>query len=366
MKITKNLLLVTGISLLLMNLAGTPPKTSDSTPKGIAAQYPGDVGIEKHPSVIFVENFETGSMNHILEKWTSNVGANDDRLSLDVITGPAGSSGNKSLKMTVFRNKEGDASELRKVFEKGYEQLYFRFYVKFADDFGYNHHFTSMSGELDPKPWSIGRAGLKPEVHFSTTIDQSTRNTNKPGDEHTPPGYWMFYAYWPEMKSWQTPEGVPDGRPNPYYGNVFMPKDPVEAKRGEWQCIEMMIRLNSAPDKTNGAHAFWIDGEPVGIWDPEEEKPVPGYWMRQVFRHDPDHIDAKPFPGIAWRSNPDHFERLKINIIRLQNYVSDDSWKEVDKYFAEHPDFKINLEEATVWKDHIVVATEYIGPIKKK
>ena len=366
MKNYKSLLLVPGISFLLINLTGISHQTSCFAQKGIAAQYPGDVGIEKHPSVVFVENFETGSMNHILEKWTSSQGAEDHRLTLDSTTGPEGSAGNKSLKMTILRNKEGEASELRKIFEEGYEQLYFRFYAKFADDFGFCSHFTCMWGDVNPTPWPKGGAGLRKEDVFNVTIDQSTVNRYQPGDEYTPPGYWMFYSYWPEMRSWQTPQGEPDGRPNPYYGNVFMPKEPVVVKRGEWQCIEMMIRMNSAPDKKDGAQAFWINGILVGSWDPKEENPVRGYWMRDVFYHDPDHKDAKPFPGFAWRPNPDYFERLKINILLLQNYVSEGSFVLADKYAAEHPDFKINLEEATVWKDHIVVATEYIGPIGKK
>jgi hypothetical protein len=356
-------LLLSGV-FLLSESTGAQGWEHASIQKGIAAQYPGDEGIEKHQSVVFTENFEGGTFNTVLENWTWNQGADDHRLSLDAVSGPKGSTGSKSLKMTILRNKGGSGSDLRKIFEEGYEQLFFRFYVKFADDYGFNHHFTSMSGDLNPTPWSKGRAGLKPEEHFSSTIDQLTGNVNKTGPDHSPPGYWAFYSYWSEMKSWQSPEGVPDGRPNPYYGNVFMPNEPVAAKRGEWQCVEIMIRLNSAPGKKDGSHAFWIDGKLAGSWDLEEKNPAKGYWMREVFRHDPDHKDAKTFPGIDWRSNPDHFDKLKINIIRLQNYVSDTSWGKAEKYAAEHPDFKINLEEATVWKDHIVVATEYIGPIE--
>jgi hypothetical protein len=188
---------------------------------------------------------------------------------------------------------------------------------------------------------------------------------NITGPDHTPPGYWFFYSYWPEMRSWQSPDGSPDGRPNPYYGNNFMPNEPVAAKRGEWQCVEIMIRMNSAPDKEDGAHAFWIDGELIGHWDTLEKNPVEGYWIREKFRTNPEYKDAKPFPGIKWRSFDDEekFERFKINVINLQNYVSGTSWKRADKYAVEHPDFDINLQEATVWKDNIVVATKYIGPM---
>jgi hypothetical protein len=56
--------------------------------------------------------------------------------------------------MTI-RREEGErnaGSDLIKIFDDRYEQLFLRFYVKFADDFGFNHHFTSLSGVVDPKP----------------------------------------------------------------------------------------------------------------------------------------------------------------------------------------------------------------------
>ncbi|MFA7491144.1 MAG: hypothetical protein WCY58_10335 [Mariniphaga sp.] len=342
-------------------------KTVASNSKGIAALYPGDEGIEKHKSVVFAENFEASSIADVVANWSWARGDKDNRLSLDVIPGPEGSTGCKSLKMTIHREEDdrNAGSDLIKIFDDRYEQLFLRFYVKFADDYGYNHHFTSLSGFVDPRPMPYGSAGKKPTHHFSSTIDQSMENLNRTGPATTPPGYWMFYTYWPEMNSWQTPEGKPDGRPNSYYGNNFMPRDPVPAKRGEWQCIEIMIRVNSAPDKTDGAHAFWVDGELAGCWDPLEKNPVKGYWRADSFISNPDHKNAQRFQGIRWRNFEDKelFEKLKINRLRVQNYVSGTSWKNVDKYAKEHPDFKINREEATVWKDHIVVATEYIGPI---
>lgn len=35
-----------------------------------------------------------------------------------------------------------------------------------------------------------------------------------------------------------------------------------------------------------------------------------------------------------------------------------------DEYAAEHPDFLINIDTATVWFDDIVIAKKYVGPIK--
>ena len=270
--------------------------------------------------------------------------------------------------MTILNGIGGQGSDLRKIFDQGYEQLFLRFYVKFAEDYGFNHHFTSLSGAIDPTPWPVGSAGQKPTESFSSTIDQLIQNLNLTGPDTKPPGYWMFYSYWPEMHSWQTLEGASDGRPNAWYGNNFMPNSPKSVKRGEWQCVEIMIRLNSSPDIADGAHAFWIDGELAGHWDPKEKNPVKGYWIRDRWRHDPSHASAQPFPGFKWRTieDPERFEKLKINILRLQNYVSDTSWADMENYSRNNPGFNINLKEATVWKDHVVVATDYIGPMIPK
>ncbi len=158
-------LLLSG-TVLLSGRSRAQEHKSSSIEKGIAALFPGDLGIEKHKSVIFAEDFDGGSMEEILQNWTSNQGAEDHRLSLDELAGPDESAHNKSLKMTILRNKGGSGSDLRKIFDKGYDRLYFRFYVKFAEDYGFNHHFTSMSGDLNPTPWAKGRAGLKPDGTF--------------------------------------------------------------------------------------------------------------------------------------------------------------------------------------------------------
>ncbi len=49
-----------------------PPSPNDySDPSsGIAAKYPGDVGIERDPAVVFTENFERGSIEVIGKRWS--------------------------------------------------------------------------------------------------------------------------------------------------------------------------------------------------------------------------------------------------------------------------------------------------------
>lgn len=53
-------------------------------------------------------------------------------------------------------------------------------------------------------------------------------------------------------------------RTNPggsYWGNTFSEKPSFHtAHRGEWICIEFMVKMNSPVTESNGEQAFWIDG----------------------------------------------------------------------------------------------------------
>src|SRR4030065_436593 len=60
---------------------------------GIADNYPGDVGIENDPDVIFVENFEEASINALGARWEDVVGQGLMSFSADR---PAGSGGRPS------------------------------------------------------------------------------------------------------------------------------------------------------------------------------------------------------------------------------------------------------------------------------
>jgi hypothetical protein len=60
---------------------------------GIADRYPGDIGIENDPEVVFVENFEEASVSALAARWEDVVGQNLMSLSADR---PAGSGSSQS------------------------------------------------------------------------------------------------------------------------------------------------------------------------------------------------------------------------------------------------------------------------------
>ena len=315
--------------------------------RGIAAGYPGDKGIENNPAVVFHETFEEGLINDLGERWTS-ISNKDHRVLALVSDAPPGSPGKRCLQMTATKGHD-TGGHLWKLLDTGYDRLYARFYVKFAPDAPYVHHFVHMGGRFNSPPWPMGGAGSRPDgtISFSTSMDLVGR------DVVDPPGAWSFYSYWCEMHSWQTPEGESDGRSNGFYGNLFGPVEPLQAKRGEWQCVEIMIKLND-PEQSNGEQAFWIDGKLVERYGPET---IEGTWFKDMFRRSGVfNTDPKPFEGFRWRTD----DRVKINTFWLQYYLAHVFEND---YNPHDPEIPYNDNIARVHFDNVVLATEYIGPI---
>jgi hypothetical protein len=162
---------------------------------------------------------------------------------------------------------------------------------------------------------------------------------------------WDYYTYWCEMRG-----SPPHGQT---WGNSFVRDDRLKVERGRWVCVEVMAKMNDVGDR-NGELALWIDGKPVshlgkgfptGKW--VFDKFVPGQgggsarWndktgAREDFETAPD---GEPFAGFRWRTA----KELDLNFVWAYVYITGAAPGHVSK----------------VWFDDIVVATEYIGPLKK-
>src|SRR5687768_9052914 len=77
---------------------------------GIAASYPGDVGIEAHPDVILVERFED-TLSSVFSRWTEVLNGSAMTLSTDV---PGGSTGSRSLNIPWEGGGVNDGGHLYK------------------------------------------------------------------------------------------------------------------------------------------------------------------------------------------------------------------------------------------------------------
>ena len=274
--------------------AGVAPKGA-----GLASEYPGDEGIEKDPRVLFADDFETGDVKETAARWGD--GKVDGRVShAEEI--PPGSPGLRSLRVrfghlyTHFRPAD---------------RVYVRYYMRFDPKCGYTHHLPFLLADRVPTPWPKGFAGKKPagDQFFGTALDAWGE-----WGKLAPPGKWMLYTYWQDMKA--------DGL-GKYWGNNFPPQEPSTIERGKWMCLEMMIKANSAPELADGEQAFWVDGKLVG-----------------------------EFKGYRWRST----DRLKLNSFWLLHDGETGSSLNNDKDHASR--------EYNVWFDDLVIATEYIGPVR--
>lgn len=342
-----HLLLLVPVVLFSQENFGVLPEGS-----GLAAKYRGDRGIKRDPAVVFVEDFRGGTLADAATRWTdiSNRNGKVLHFSEDV---PEGNTSPWSLRMTATRNVDS-GGHLYRTFHPGYDRLFLRFYVKFAPDAGFNHHFVSLGGEIDPAKYAIGRAGLRPVNRWNTGIEPAASTQHGDRAAIIPPGIWHFYTYWPEMRSWQSPDGKALNDKNAYYGNNFEPKTPAPVPRGQWICVEIMVKMNSSPDSYDGEQAVWIDGKLLGRFARGTMK---GHWDRALFRVDPL---GEPFEGFRWSRDL----RAKVNKLWLSHYVSSESaFPRTDKYAAEHPGFLVNTQTQTVWFAAIVAATEYIGPL---
>lgn len=293
-------------AVALTTLAGAEGKPKSARlPEGpgLAAKYPGDEGIEKDSRVLFVEDFETGSVKEIGERWGNVSHPENLDLSSEL---PANSPGRRSLHIAHNGHLYTHT--------KGVDTLFARFYVRFHPRTGYLHHgVVQLLADRDPTPWPKGGAGLRPPGDTKFTTELGPYGA---GGKFPPPGVWHFYSYWHEMK--------PDGKGD-YWGALFEAERPEPVQPGRWYCIEGMLKANSTPDAADGEQAFWVDGKLVGH-----------------------------FTGIRWRSS----DKLKINSFWLIYYITEFAAQ------SNHDTAKDRVEEA--WFDDIVLATDYIGPVQGK
>lgn len=316
------------VSILIVPFFAGAQEMKASLPEnnsGLAAKYPGDVGLEKDPHVIFVENFEESSTADLKDRWENVRNLDTMSFANDV---PKNSAGKQSLLITHVGG-EGDGGQLYRRLQPGYDLVYARFNVKFDPDCAQIHHFGTHLGGFNPStPWPQGGAGLKPDGNKRFTSGVEPNGTS---------WMWDFYTYWQGMHV----HG--DGN---YWGTPFLsgsPKPKVE--KGKWISVEMMLKMNDPVDDSNGEQAFWINGK---LWRADGQivshigKGFPkGHWAGGWWQ--PDSQSDTTFEGFKWRN----VKELAINYIWTYVYITDAPKGHVSK----------------VWFDDIVVATEYIGPL---
>lgn len=256
-----------------------------------------------------MENFEEGSVSAVLARYDDSDHVAGMALVADH---PAASSGSYSMEFTS--GGSNPATHIYKSFGTGYDELYFRYYVKYIGTGPWHHSGLWFGGYNPALTYPDPRAGLKPAGNdlFSIGLEPFPMFANQQMD---------IYAYWMGMHSW---ESDPTGAPGDYYGNSFVHDAEFTEQSDAWVCYEVHLKLN--PDPTSGAGAIleiWENDDLIRRFD--DTGPF-GYWVKDKFcPSDADGAECTTFkpanPTLAlldqqWRSTT----ALKINYFWPQNY----------------------------------------------
>jgi hypothetical protein len=217
---------------------------------GIAAKYPGDRGLENDPNVLFATRFEADAWRN---EWTSAGGkletvSENVRTKFEPLDGKACEAHLAKGELTAmnatyrFRDKRGSEPE----------EAYFRYYLRFGDDWRPTldgGKMPGVSGTYNRAGWGgrkvDGTDGWSARGSFGLTLPEGNPLAGK-----QPLG---FYCYHADMAG--------------HYGDVWIW---TRGYRGflddnRWYCVEQYVRLNTPGEAgskgaNDGVLRVWIDG----------------------------------------------------------------------------------------------------------
>ncbi|MGV3485980.1 MAG: polysaccharide lyase [Planctomycetaceae bacterium] len=216
---------------------------------GLAATFPRDRGIEDHADVIFFTDFESPSW---MEQW-SHAGregmidtvASDAPRKFQPLQGKALrariAEGEHEALNTLYRFREETGDEP--------EEIYFRYYLRLADDWNQTIEGGKMpgiSGTYGRSGWggrkSDGTTGWSARGTFFLTLPKS----NPLGGLH-PIGTYCYHA---DMQG--------------QYGDIWLWQKGYRGylEKNRWYAVEQYLKLNN-PSKKDGVLRAWVDGRPA-------------------------------------------------------------------------------------------------------
>jgi len=281
-------------------------------PRGIAAKYPGDQGIEKDPAVLFRDDFESGKPQG---RWDNVFHDANIRLAEE----PANVvSGKRALEFTVPQQKAELSNAVVKHFKTGADVVFLRYYSKFEKGFdqtGSSHNGGFLAAIAEGVPFATPGVRADGKNKFIASFE------NWRADEKTPsPGELNVYCYHPDQRSEYGDHFFPSGKVLPYspkpadFGESFVRRKDIVPECDRWSCYELMLKANAA-GRRDGRIACWLDGRLLA-----------------------------DFPNLRLRD----VETLKINYAALDLHIKSNTVRPNKK-----------------WYDAVVVATSYVGPIRK-
>jgi hypothetical protein len=278
---------------------------------GLAARYPGDVGIENDPAVLLFDGFERYQTPSQAAKKNGGVWDQIGFIVNERISTQYKFGGAKSFEVDIPVTSSEWQSGLRKLIGPNEPVLFARAYMRYEPDFGdlsNGHKGIQVSGRFGgPCGWTP-RDGSR---WFLFLLENGG-----PFFGEAQPGYTHIYSYWPLQQSECGDHWFPNGQGGPWHLHpedypdfVAMPN--FNVPRGVWFEYEFMVRLNDLGVR-NGEVKVWKDG-----------------------------VVVADFPDLFIRSVSD----LLIDTI----------------FFGMHTHWSRRVNR--VWWDNVVIARQYIGPM---
>ncbi|MEM7009975.1 MAG: polysaccharide lyase [Verrucomicrobiota bacterium] len=215
--------------------------------QGIAAKYPNDKNIANDPRVIFATGFESPNWK---AEWTHAAPADK----IDLVDSGVTDQRFQQLQGKALRARiaEGTTTGLNTLYKfkdktgEEPEEIYFRYYLRLADDW----RQTVQGGKLPGISGTYGRAGWGGRKVDGTDgwsargLFKKTIPEGNPLSGLTPIG---FYCYHAEMEGNYGTNWVWQ---NDYRGYL---------ETNRWYAIEQFCRMNT-PGDNNGVLRAWVDG----------------------------------------------------------------------------------------------------------
>jgi hypothetical protein len=282
--------------------------------EGIAAKYPGDLGIEADPAVIFHDDFESDDLR---KKWDNWFQLDEIRIAGE----PANVHGGKrALEFTVPKRQAELSNGVVKEFPSGHDVVFLRYYSKFEKGFdqtGSSHNGGMLAARAPGLTYSTPGVPANGRNKFYVSLENWRSD-----DGATPsPGGLNVYVYHPEQRGGYGDHFFPSGVAGrdtscpANFGTHFIARPDIVPQLDRWYCFELMVKANTEGQR-DGRIAFWLDGKLVA-----------------------------DFPDLRLRD----VDTLKINSAELSLHIRHNTVRENKK-----------------WYDDVVVATAYIGPVSAK
>lgn len=227
------------LPLLLLSLACWPLAMAAAQDSGLAAKYPGDVGLEKDSEVLLVESFETDAWR---KTWQEISHPEFKEIETDPKLALAG---RRALRLSFTAEAGDTGAGWMHYWWKGSDAVYLRYYFRLSKGGDWrNNKLLQIHGHPRGVRYGPG-AGIRP-----TGFDTVCSGTGVGGDSGPPWTRVMLYTYWPHQKG--------------DWGDNVLPNQGVEPRinEEEWTGYEVMVKLNDV-GKENGEQRLWINGRLV-------------------------------------------------------------------------------------------------------